>query len=613
MKDEFDFNEKSPSFNDLIKKYQAAEEDAADPDVQAEPVRRAVVPENETKVDFEKEFDDLLDNVQSVTVSVEETQSEAFTFDESLVNGEEKALENEFAAAKETPKFSYDLDMFGTAPKSNFDLDDFDDSWLDSSLDESIFYDPAAQIEDVQPSAPVSAAETAQEIFPEQPEEIQDILQEEKPAVQPEPVEKQEPKEVPIAPVNEPADSGISAVPGGYIAPTAAANFSFDPDSGFGFDDDEPQVNSELAGLPVFTPVKPDAKGNKKPKKKKETKAMTGFSKQYQAGGEDSATKKKGNLFTRNFIPLKGDSTAEIIRKIVMTVAVIAVICSAGYLFNDFVIMPYMNDKSIAELNELLGDSNKVIDPDEWKDKYPDVVFPEGMLEKYADLYARNQDLVGWVQIDELGISLPVVQADNNEQYLDKDFDNKKSKYGSVFMNSANNSQSLSYNTTLFGHHMKDGKMFANLADYKTAKGYKKAPVIEFNTLYGNYKWKVFAVFITNGTSREDEGYLFNYMFTDLSSEEAVEEFLGEIKLRSIYYPKVDLAVSDKILTLSTCTYEFDEARLVIMARMVRPGESEEVDTSEILYNPNPRYPNAYYEKNGLSNPYAKYSKWKPN
>ena len=54
-------------------------------------------------------------------------------------------------------------------------------------------------------------------------------------------------------------------------------------------------------------------------------------------------------------------------------------------------------------------------------------------------------------------------------------------------------------------------------------------------------------------------------MLTDLSTNEAVEEFLGEIKLRTLYYPNVDLAVSDRILTLSTCTYEFDDARYVVI------------------------------------------------
>jgi sortase B len=160
---------------------------------------------------------------------------------------------------------------------------------------------------------------------------------------------------------------------------------------------------------------------------------------------------------------------------------------------------------------------------------------------------------------------------------------------------------------------MFDSKMFGNLVQYKSAAGYKKAPVIEFNTLFADYKWKVFAVFITNGTQEGDNGYLFNYIFTDLSNQEAVESFMGEIKQRSIYYPAVDIAVSDKILTLSTCTYEFDEARLVIMARMVRPGESDQVDVSKIRYNSNPRYPAAYYEENGLSNPYSTAYKWYPS
>ena len=148
-------------------------------------------------------------------------------------------------------------------------------------------------------------------------------------------------------------------------------------------------------------------------------------------------------------------------------------------------------------------------------------------------------------------------------------------------MNCANKVDSLNYNTTIFGHYMKDTKMFGNLMQYKSIAGYKKAPVIEFNTIYGDYKWKVFAAYITNGTSAGDDGYLFNYMFTDLSTNEAVEEFLGEIKLRTIYYPNVDIAVSDRILTLSTCTGLLPSDTRWIVAAMETAAVQRQFETKQ--------------------------------
>ncbi len=322
----------------------------------------------------------------------------------------------------------------------------------------------------------------------------------------------------------------------------------------------------------------------------------------------------KGNFFTRNLIPVKGDSAPEIIRKIIMIVAVLAAIGSAAYLFNDYVITPYRTANQIDQLSEMIDEENTdVIEADDntLQKEYPGVTFPEGMMEKYASLYARNPDFVGWLSIDALDISLPVVQGENNEQYLKTDFDGKKNKYGSLFVNSYNNMKSLDMNTTIFGHNMKDSKMLGNLVYYRTPKGYLKAPLIEFNTLYHNYKWKIFAVMLTNGEKEQDNGYLFNYMFANLSSEEVLDSYLGEIKQRSLYYPEVDIALSDKFLTISTCVYDFDEARLIILARMVRPGESTAV-SGRVFGNENPRYPQAYYDNLKLVNPYADEELWYP-
>lgn len=631
MADEFNFGSGNSNFEELLKKYKPVDAEPT-PAVQAEPEKEAeqeAVPEKKPEKEktvkkakkakpavqeekaaepvfeqetFEEEINSIFDSVQPETEIIPEPVAEEFSFDSSLLNDEpEEQPESLIEKVKDEPKFAYDLNMFGSSAQKAFDIESYDDSWLDSSLDSSIFYDPDAALKNQEQPLESFSAETAEDTAPEE-----DYFE--------------EPKESNFIPVEEPETIDVASAAGGYVAQDDAEDFTFDADSGLNFGDEEkeqpaPQPDypaaQDFEGLPVFTPAKPDKKA-KKMKAKKEVNGLTDFSKDYKKG-EEAAPKKKKGFFRNNFVISQEDPTAEKIRKIIMIFAVLAIICSGLYLFNDYVIMPYRNDKDMNELNSLLGDGNSVIDEQSMEEKYPDIDFPAGMLEKYGDVYARNQDLVGWIEIAGLDISLPVVQGVDNNQYLKTDFDGKTSKYGSIFMNSTNRFDTLDYNTTLFGHHMKDQKMFGKLKQYKTVAGYKKAPVIEFGTLFADYKWKVFAVFITNGTSSGDNGYLFNYMFTDLSTNQKVEEFLGEIKLRSIYYPQVDIAVSDKILTLSTCTYELEEGRLVVMARMVRPGESEYVDVDAVRYNANPRYPQGYYEKNGKTNPYADYAKWYPS
>ena len=88
------------------------------------------------------------------------------------------------------------------------------------------------------------------------------------------------------------------------------------------------------------------------------------------------------------------------------------------------------------------------------------------------------------------------------------------------------------------------------------------------------------------------------------------ENYIEEIKKRSLYDTGVDVNPTDKLLTLSTCCKDFDDARLVVVARLVRPGESADVDVSRATVNSNPRYPQAWYNKKGKTNPYKNAFQW---
>lgn len=587
------FGARSTKFDELLKKYQTIDEGDT---VTAPPRKTEPEPQPEVETEVEPQTEEVkeaqdeeqTESVEEPKQTVEAPAEEPETQAEETEPKEEGFSFDEQAAVSEEPEpdYSYDINIFSSGEaKTVPDIDSFDDSWLDSALDESLFYKPEAVVAEEIAESEVALPNPEPEVEDETEytDESEDFAEPEK-----------------------------DVMAGGYIAPTDFTDFEFDPDSGMDFGTEDAEQAEE-------TPEKTKKKSLKDKKKtarekkdsgKNEMSSITGFSKNYKAS-EGKGSKKEG-FFASNFIPQKNDTVTDKIRKIVMIVCVLAFFGAGIYLFNSFVIEPIVTSGQINKLEEMVGENNAVADKAVLDEKYPGVEFPEGMLDKYAELYAKNPDFVGWINIDGVDISLPVVQGEDNKEYLKRGFDGKYSKYGSVFMNCANDVDRLNYNTSLFGHHMLDSKMFGNLIQYKDAETYKKAPVIEFNTIYGDYKWKIFAVFITNGTAEGDDGYIFNYLFTDLSTPKKVENFLGEIDQRAIYKPEVDIAVSDKILTLSTCSYEFDEARLVIMARMVRPGESEQV-SGKVIANENPRYPAAYYEEKGIENPYASAYKWQPS
>lgn len=249
---------------------------------------------------------------------------------------------------------------------------------------------------------------------------------------------------------------------------------------------------------------------------------------------------------------------------------------------------------------------------------YDGVTFPGGMLEEYKAAYAANDHLVGWIKVPETTIDFPVVQCENNDAYLHYDFYRNENERGSIYLDCRNDIVGDDTSFIVYGHNFYDGTMFSPLENYENLEFYKKAPVIEFNTIFNKKKWKVFSVFITTATAAEDNGYLFNYIYPYLKDDN-YKAFLDELNKRSLINTTVDVNTSDKILILSTCTKMLDfsssrraDGRCVIVARQLRPGESEAVDVSSATLNSNAKYPQIWYTKNKIDNPFINDDKWEP-
>ena len=148
-----------------------------------------------------------------------------------------------------------------------------------------------------------------------------------------------------------------------------------------------------------------------------------------------------------------------------------------------------------------------------------------------------------------------------HEEYLYKDINNEYIVSGSIFMNYLNNGFD-DQNTVLFGHNMKNGTMFANLKKYKEEDFFYNNNDIEIELSNGQYlKYKVFSVYITDIND--------NYTKTSFEDKDEYKEFLERIKNKSIYKSDISVNENDKIITLSTCSYEFDDARLVVTGKLI--------------------------------------------
>ncbi len=293
--------------------------------------------------------------------------------------------------------------------------------------------------------------------------------------------------------------------------------------------------------------------------------------------------------FLRTVFPIKGNDKFTIITKCISLVAVLGIIVCSVWLF-----VIEFNHAKLRQDNKQIQEVMKEIieNRDEETGTYD-----------FEVLIEQNSDIRAWISIPGTDIDYPVCQTDNNDYYLDRDFDKKYSAFGTLFFDCENNVLT-SQNLTIYGHSLKNSQMFTNIKRYSNINYYKKHPIIQLITPEGLAEYKVFAAMVMNAIPEHDNGYLFPFTQTDFERQRDFINWKNEAIQRSVIITSVDVIPSDRILTLSTCAYTFDNERFVVMARQVREGESNTVDVDGASRNPNPRYPKIWYDVNEKKYPW---------
>lgn len=181
------------------------------------------------------------------------------------------------------------------------------------------------------------------------------------------------------------------------------------------------------------------------------------------------------------------------------------------------------------------------------------------------ELYKKNNDLIGWIRINGTNINYPVMQ-NGEDYYLRKNFEKEYSKYGLPFVPDYCNIIN-SNNTIIYGHHMKNDTMFAELEKYKKQSFYEKYKNIDIYYLNGEKTekrtYEIISIFKILAT---DEDFKY-YEFHDTESGDEFNNFIKEVKERSLYNINNTAKYGEKLLTLSTCEYSQADGRLVIVAK----------------------------------------------
>ncbi|RGW96270.1 class B sortase [Paraclostridium sordellii] len=164
-----------------------------------------------------------------------------------------------------------------------------------------------------------------------------------------------------------------------------------------------------------------------------------------------------------------------------------------------------------------------------------------------------------WLKLDNTNIDYPVVQTDNNDYYLNYDFYNKLSSSGSIFMDYRDNVKSK--NIILYGHNMRNKTMFNNLLKFKDKDFFDKNNKIRVFKDNKEYIYEVFSVYTTDSK--------YDYLITNFNNPNEFKNYINNIKNKSLFKSDIKVNSNDKIITLSTCSYEFDDARTVVHAKLL--------------------------------------------
>lgn len=187
----------------------------------------------------------------------------------------------------------------------------------------------------------------------------------------------------------------------------------------------------------------------------------------------------------------------------------------------------------------------------------------------FAPLKEINTEIVAWLFAEGTPIDYPVLHTDNNSYYLNHLYTGESNKSGSLFLDYRNTGLFTERNTVIYGHYMNDDTMFGSLKLYKEQDFYEEHPTMLLCTPEGDYLIELICGTVEDG----------NYEFVqfEFADEDAFTEYVDAQRSRSTFQSNVELSPGDRIISLCTCSYEWNNARYMIIGRLVPLYQTQDI------------------------------------
>lgn len=196
-------------------------------------------------------------------------------------------------------------------------------------------------------------------------------------------------------------------------------------------------------------------------------------------------------------------------------------------------------------------------------DRIAELAMPEG-FNGYIDfdsLREVNPDIVGWLYYESTNINYPIVQGKDNDYYLHITFEGTWAVGGTLFVDAVTEKPFDQFNTIVYGHHMQDHSMFGDIKNLKDIEYCREHPQLELVTPEGKYHLRICAFM-----NQPADSAIYT---TNIHDEEGRQQYIDLIDSLASYTTEEEITTDDKLVVLSTCAYEYQDARYMVICKMV--------------------------------------------
>ena len=239
-----------------------------------------------------------------------------------------------------------------------------------------------------------------------------------------------------------------------------------------------------------------------------------------------------------------------------------AVFIGSGFMLGKEMLQSKKEKDAFEQMNSEL---QKAVESAEYEDKSPE----ELTLEHYAKIKEQNKDFVAWISIPGTPLSYPVMHTPGNtEYYLRRAFDGSYAVSGTPFLGEGCDVNST--NVLIYGHRMNNDTMFTPLLDYAKKDFWQEHKQIRFDTTDKLQTYEVVAAFYIDIPTSEDTDAFRWYNYSGDISGEVFTDYVSRIKACAYYDTGIEVNEGDKLITLTTCAYNDETQRFVVVAKLVQ-------------------------------------------